>query len=70
MGKSEMQVLERTLNGRALVFFFKVVFYHLSDFSKKRTWVIVIDFQLIENTWCLSFSPPCFLSIPPLLFSY
>lgn len=29
--------------------FFKVVFYHLLDFSKKRTWVIVIDIQLIET---------------------
>lgn len=51
MGKSEMfemYVLERTLNGRAC--FFKVVFYHLLDFSKRRTWAIVIDFQLIEKT--------------------
>lgn len=69
-GKSERHLLERTLNGRTLGLFFKVVFYHLLDFSKKRTRVIVIDFQLTENTWSLFLSPPFFLCIPLLLISY
>lgn len=37
-----------------------MVFYHLLDFSKKRTWVIVIDLQLIENTNVVFLSPPFF----------